>query len=90
MDTISYNVENFQGLVNEYIDFQLQLRTFCDEIARNINTIESNWEGPQFELAKPDLLKIKKNLSAINDNSVTIQKILNNTAQGFSEIKYKN
>ena len=88
MPLITYNSAAMSSKISEIDKVESNYKQSAEEIDGYIQQILANWKGTDADIAKGDFDTIKKDLTDISNNIVTIKTILGNVQTNMSNNKY--
>ena len=88
MPLITYNSAAMSSKISEIDKVESNYKQSSEEIDGYIQQIQANWKGTDADIAKGDFDTIKKDLTDISNNIVTIKTILGNVQTNMSNNKY--
>ena len=88
MPHITYNSGEMASKISEIGAAQSSFNGSFEAIEGFITNIQNNWSGTDADAAKPDFETIRKDLTDISNNIVTISTVLGNVQSNMDANKY--
>ena len=88
MPHITYNSSEMASKIDDIAKASASFNDTVELIEKYIKHIQDNWKGTDADAAKPDFETIRKDLTGISNNIITISTVLGNVQSNMSANKY--